>query len=112
MTLSVTVNAAGDVGGMRVVHDGERVMAGPNKKYCNSLPENTVLGKVKFSVTDSGYVKRATFLQICMDLYEYCIENRIPFPVILFIDGYGGHYGLEIAEYCREHQIILLGELQ
>ena len=62
-------------------------MAGPNKKYCNSLPENTVLGKVKFSVTDSGYVKRATFLQICMDLYEYCIENRIPFPVILFIDG-------------------------
>ena len=87
-------------------------MAGPNKKYCNSLPENTVLGKVKFSVTDSGYVKRATFLQICMDLYEYCIENRIPFPVILFIDGYGGHYGLEIAEYCREHQIILLGELQ
>ena len=31
----------------------------------------------------------------------------IPFPILLFVDGHSGHYGLGIREYCLENGILL-----
>ena len=89
VTCTTSVNAAGGVL-VRIVHAGERVMCGPGKKYLKDLPPDDVLGEVKF--------------------YEYCLANEIPFPIILYVDGFGGHFSLEISEYCREKDIILLGK--
>ena len=85
-------------------------MCGPGKKYLNDLPVDQVLGEVKFSVTESGYVQRHIFLLVLKDIYEYCLANDIPLPICLFVDGFGGHFHLEISEYCREKKIILLGK--
>ena len=103
------MSAAGGVL-LRIVHDGERLLCGPGKKYLNDLPEDGPLGVIKFSVTDSGYVKRKIFLIILQDIYEYCVTNNVPFPICLFVDGYGGHYHLDVTKFCREKQIVLLGK--
>ena len=92
------------------MHDGERLLCGPGKKYLNDLPEDGPLGVIMFSVTDSGYVKRKIFLIILQDIYEYCVTNNVPFPICLFVDGYGGHYHLDVTKFCREKQIVLLGK--
>lgn len=109
VTGAVSVNAAGGVL-LRIVHDGERVMCGPGKKYLHDLPEDGVLGVIEFSVTESGYVKRNIFLIILRDIVAYCVKNKIPFPIVLWIDGYGGHFSLDITNFCRENQIVLLGK--
>ena len=109
VTGAVSVNAAGGVL-LRIVHDGERCLCGPGRKYLNDLPSDGVLGVIEFSVTDSGYVKRYIFLLILKDIVAYCVANKIPFPIVLFVDGFGGHFHLDISEFCRENQIVLLGK--
>ena len=85
-------------------------MCGPGKKYLNDLPSDGVLGVIEFSVTDSGYVKRHIFLLILKDIVAYCLANNISFPIVLFVDGYGGHFHRDISEFCRENKIVLLGK--
>ena len=109
VTGAVSVNAAGGAL-LRIVHDGERLLCGPGRKYLSDLPTDGVFGEVKFSVTDSGYVKRSIFLVILKDIKEYCVTNNIPMPICLFVDGYGGHFHMDISNYCRENQIVLLGK--
>ena len=46
-------------------------------------------------------------LDILADLVAHVQENQIPLPIILFIDGYSGHLGPDIFEYCRKNQIRL-----
>ena len=41
------------------------------------------------------------------DLDQFCIKNGIPKPVILFADGFTGHYGLEIIEELDKRGILL-----
>ena len=85
-------------------------MCGPGRKYLNDLPSDGVLGVIEFSVTDSGYVKRHIFLLILKDIVAYCLANNISFPIVLFVDGYGGHFHRDISEFCRENKIVLLGK--
>ena len=42
------------------------------------------------------------------NLMDHITENNIPRPVILVIDGFSGHLGLAIAEYCDQNGIQLL----
>ena len=109
VTGAVSVNAAGGAL-LRIVHDGERLLCGPGRKHLRDLPTDGVFGEVKFSVTDSGYVKRHIFLLILKDIHEYCVVNGIPFPIVLFVDGFGGHFHMDISNYCKENKIILLGK--
>ena len=64
--------------------------------------------KTSLSKTESGYVNRETFLDILSDLDHHLTTHNIVRPVLLFVDGFSGHLGLAIAEYCLEHQIQLV----
>ena len=102
--MSSTVNAASEVAGIRIVHDGQKVLCGvtddgKKRKYLYDLPDDTVLGLIRFSVTDSGYVKRSIFLLVLKDLYEYCVAHNIKFPIVLFVDGFGGM--VEYSSKCQ-----------
>ena len=46
-------------------------------------------------------------LEVVEDLDNYVIEKQIPKPVILFMDGFKGHYGIEINEECDKQGIQL-----
>jgi hypothetical protein len=39
--------------------------------------------------------------------HPWLIQNSIKLPVILFIDGHKSHVSLEVANLCRNNQIIL-----
>ena len=61
----------------------------------------------KFSISDRGYSNRDFMLEVVEDLDNYVIEKQIPKPVILFMDGFKGHYGIEINEECDKQGIQL-----
>ena len=107
VTLSVTVSASGAVTGMRVVYSGKR-MSKEEKELRDNLPQDGVTGRWRFSKSEKGYVNREIFLDILKDLSDYLDENNIERPVVLFIDGFSGHLGLAIAEFCEEFGIQLI----
>ena len=109
VTLSVTVGADGSVAGMRVVYSGKR-RSKEEKELEETLPTDGVTGPWRFSKSPKGYVNRIIFLEILRDLKDYVEKENIEKPVILFIDGFSGHLGLSVAEFCSEFgiQLILL----
>ena len=109
VTLSVTVSADGEVAGMRVVYPGKR-WSKEEKDLIETLPSDGVTGKWRFSKSEKGYVNREIFLDILKDLSDHLDRKNIPRPVMLVIDGFSGHLGLAIAEFCVEFgiQLVLL----
>ena len=103
VTQSVIVSADGKYASSRLVFKGSR----GRHKQCKDIPSTGIAGKWKHSVAPKGYVTREVFLEILGDLVEHIKEKNIVLPVILFIDGYAGHLGPEISDYCKENQIIL-----
>ena len=108
-TASVLVGADGSVPAIRIVWSGKRFSQN-ERDLMENIPSDGVTGKFQFSKTVSGYVTRDTFLEILSDLDNFLTIKNNPRPVILVIDGYKGHLGLAIAEYCDQHgiQLVLL----
>ena len=106
-TASVMVGADGSVPSIRIVWSG-KIWGPAEKKLRAEIPADGVTGKWKFSKTLSGYVTREIFLEILSDLTDHITENNIPRPVILVIDGFRGHLGLAISEYCDQNGIQLM----
>ena len=69
-----------------------------------------VTGECRFSKSEKGYVNREIFIDVLKDLTDHLDRKNIARPVMLLIDGFSGHLGLEIAEFCVEFgiQLILL----
>ena len=107
VTLSVTVGADGSVAGMRVVYPGKR-WSQQEKELAETLPSDGVTGQWRFSKSEKGYVNRDIFLDVLRDLSDHVENNNIQRPVILFIDGFSGHLGLSVAEFCSEFRIQLI----
>ena len=103
ITASVMVSADAKFVGIRLVYKGER----GRQKQLQDLPKDGVAGQWQCSVSKSGYVTREVFLEILKDLDRHLTEKGIKRPVILFIDGYAGHLGPSISDFCKEHGIQL-----
>ena len=97
------VSADGKYVGIRLVYKGLR----GRQKQLRDLPTDGVAGQWQCSVSESGYVTRAVFLDVLKDLDRHLTEKGIKRPVVLFIDGYAGHLGPAISDYCKEHGIVL-----
>ena len=64
-------------------------------------------GEWEFSNSDTGYNNREIMEEFVDDLDQFCIKKEIPKPVILFADGFAGHYGLKIIEELDKRGILL-----
>ena len=106
-TASVMVGADRSIPAVRVVWSGQR-WSPAEKTLREEIPADGVTGKWKFSKTPSGYITREIFLDFLSDLTDHITENNIPRPVILVIDGFRGHLGLAISEYCDQNGIQLM----
>ena len=95
---------------MEFILDGKKVICGPGKKHLNDLPVNSAIPPFNFDVAPKGFVRRTTFLRILKRFDVWLTKNSVQRPVILWVDGYDGHKGLDIAQFCRERQIYLLGK--
>ena len=103
ITCSVTVSAAGDYCGVRLVYTGSR-----NRfQHIRDIPDTGITGRWRCSVAPKGYVNRDVYLEVLDDLVEHLREKNVPKPVILFVDGYGGHLSPDISDFATENGIIL-----
>ena len=59
-------------------------------------------------MTENGYVTRVVTIEILEDLLRHCQKHGIGLPVIVFADGFKGHYGIEIAEFCEKNKIKMI----
>lgn len=71
------------------------------------LPKDGVTGEWNFSKSDSGFNNREIMEDFVDDLDKFCIENKIPKPVILKADGFKGHFGMKIIEELDKRDILL-----
>ena len=47
------------------------------------------------------------FFHWLANLFYPSVAGKIEFPIIIFMDGHTSHVNLAVAEFCRDHQIIL-----
>ena len=57
------------------------------------------------SVSPKGYITRDLFIEVLEDLHNFIVDNEIPTPVILFLDGAGPHISIDAADFCISHGI-------
>jgi len=68
-----------------------------------SLPDNWAIGR-----SDSGWMVSATFYEYVANVvYPWLVENKIEFPVILYVDGHKSHLSLELSQFCCDKKIHL-----
>lgn len=48
------------------------------------------------------------FNYISTVFYPWLVENKIVFPVILYIDGHSSHVTMEVSDFCVQKQIELI----
>ena len=97
ITASVVIAASGDVLPVRLVYAGTRDMATNKLK---NMQCDGVTGKWGISYSIKGWMTAIVFIDVLADISAWIDVNDIPRPVVLFCDGYAGHLGLDIAEFC------------
>jgi hypothetical protein len=56
-------------------------------------------------VSPKGYITRDLFTEVLEDMHNFIVDNKIPTPVILFLDGAGPHISIDAADFCISHGI-------
>jgi hypothetical protein len=56
-------------------------------------------------VSPKGYITRDLFIEVLEDLHNLIVDNDIPTPFILFLDGAGPHILIDAADFCISHGI-------
>ena len=94
VTLGVTVNAAGNMVPPRVVFAGKRNLASIKL----NLPQDGRSEVWQFSYTDNGWMNQNIMVSIIQDLGDFIMSQKIPAPVLLFMDGAKCNISLEITQ--------------
>nr|XP_049693639.1 uncharacterized protein LOC126054037 [Helicoverpa armigera] len=81
----------------------------PYKRYVPSyitanMPKGWGMGH-----SDSGWMTSETFYEYITNVFHpWLKEKGIQMPVVLFLDGHSSHININLSEYCKEHEIILI----
>nr|XP_029725126.1 uncharacterized protein LOC115265069 [Aedes albopictus] len=93
-------NAQGEITPPMILYPGKRV----SRDMADNTPDGWSVG-----VSDEGWQTSKTFYEyITNDFYNWLLKNSIKFPVILFVDGHKSHISIELAEFCANHEIVLV----
>lgn len=93
-------SAAGLATPPMMIHSFKRMPAG----ILQNNPENWSVG-----ISDSGWQTQVTFFDyITKIFYKFLVDQKIKFPVILFIDGHKSHVSLALSDFCSEKKIELI----
>ena len=95
---SYTALFAGNVAGMlaptMVLFPYKQRMPG---EIFQRFPKGWAVGR-----TDSGWVTRDTFAAYLKDMfYPWLLREKIPFPIIMFVDGHSSHVSAESIAFCK-----------
>ena len=57
----------------------------------------------------NGWMTAEHLLNILQALFHlFLLKEKIPLPVIVFIDGHASHFSIELSEFCSKNGIILV----
>lgn len=60
------------------------------------------------STSANGWQTSNTFQQYVIKLVEEMRQNGIEGPIVLFADGFPGHFPIELRKYCNDHDVIFI----
>lgn len=100
LTVLMTGNAAGDMSPPMVIFKYQRIP----REIVLSVPHSWGIGR-----SESGWMTGETFYEFISNIfYNWLIQNKIPMPVILFIDGHTSHLTYHTSKFCTDNGIILI----
>lgn len=100
LTVLVTGSASGAVPPPTVLFKYKRIP----QEIAQNFPPEWGLGK-----TDSGWMTCEAFFEFIADIFHPWLEKeKIPLPVILFVDGHQSHLSLQVSQFCEKNGIILI----
>ncbi|CAD6216234.1 GSCOCG00011304001-RA-CDS [Cotesia congregata] len=100
LTTLFVASASGQLAPPLVIFSYKRV---PNSIREN-MPEGWAAGK-----SDNGWMNGENFYEYIANIfYPWLVENKVKFPVILYIDGHSSHLTMAVSDFCREKQIVLI----
>ena len=92
------ISAAGDSTKPFVIYPGVR----PKFNFEGVQPEDYDLG-----TSLNGWISADCFFGWLSNLFFPSVQNKVPFPILLFMDGHASHINLAVSSFCRENNIIL-----
>lgn len=99
ITVLACVAANGTFEKPLVVFPGQRM---PKYNFGN-------IDAAKYSLGHSmnGWMTSDVFFTWLSSIFYPSVKDRVTFPIIVFLDGHTSHINLAVAEFCRDHSIIL-----
>ncbi|XP_037033041.1 uncharacterized protein LOC119072027 [Bradysia coprophila] len=65
--------------------------------------------KWSVGISDNGWQTQQTFHDYITNIfYKWLLEEKVPLPVLLFIDGHKSHVSLTLSDFCASHHIELI----
>ncbi|KAJ8929595.1 hypothetical protein NQ314_017702 [Rhamnusium bicolor] len=99
ITVLMMFNTAGKISPPLVLFPYVR----PPKSVVENIPIGWVLGK-----SEKGWMTSDVFSEyIVNDFNKWAVENNIPRPLLIFIDGHKSHMTLALSKWCEENQVVL-----
>ena len=96
-------NAAGQLLPTMIVFKNQRISSDISRKF----PQDFVIGK-----NESGWMTSEIFhLYITNHFYNWCLNNNIAFPVVLYVDGHKSHITKNLSDFCIDKKIVLVALL-
>lgn len=100
LTVLFTFGADGDITPPLVVFPNKRLP----KDITASVPSEWGIG-----LSETGWMKSELFYDYIKNVFHpYLMKRKVPFPVILFVDGHKTHLSLEVSELCSKLEIVLI----
>ncbi|KAJ8909901.1 hypothetical protein NQ315_005636 [Exocentrus adspersus] len=99
ITVLMMFNAAGKISPPLVLFPYVR----PPRAVVENMPIGWVLGK-----SEKGWMTSDVFFEyIANDFNKWAVENNIPRPLLIFVDGHKSHMTLALSKWCEENQVVL-----
>lgn len=100
LTVMMTCNAAGVVAPPMVVFQYERIP----QDIVDSINPLWGIGK-----SENGWMTSAVFYEFVTNIFHpWLLQEKIPLPVLLFVDGHISHLSLHTSHFCENNGIILV----
>ncbi|KYN00251.1 hypothetical protein ALC62_08986 [Cyphomyrmex costatus] len=99
LTILITGNAAGQLLPPMIMFSYQGIPA----VIIEKIPNGWSIGR-----SDSGWITGESFYKYMTNVfYPWCLQNRIQFPIIMYLDGHSSHATMTLSDFCRIELISL-----